>query len=122
MARGDFTHADVFDPEIVSCTHGVWPEEEAVETHGLAELGAELLGWLQQWEHFTIEAGEFTEAGDRIAVTIRWKGRAKLGGAMMEGGGTDLWTFRDGKAVRLDLYVDHEKALAALRAGAGEGD
>jgi ketosteroid isomerase-like protein len=93
-----------------------------MEASGLEQLGVVMAGWLQPWQRpAVIEADEFIEEGSRIAVLIRWKGRGRQSGTPMESEGAHLWTFRDGKAVRYDVYRDRGQALAALR-GAGDPD
>jgi ketosteroid isomerase-like protein len=100
---------------VVSSSYGIWPGGEA-ETVGLDEVTAATTGWLEQWEHpFVIEAQEFIEGAGRIAVVVRWRGRSRAGGSVIEDENTHLWEFRDGKAVRFDVYRDRERALASLR-------
>jgi len=45
---------------------------------------------------------------------VRWNGRGKGSGLEIEATGAHLWTFRDGLAVRFDVYRDREEAGAAL--------
>jgi ketosteroid isomerase-like protein len=83
---------------------------------GLDEVTAATSGWLEQWEHpFVIEAQEFVEGEGGVAVVVRWRGRSRLGGSVIEDENTHLWQLRAGKAVRFDVYRDRERALAALR-------
>jgi ketosteroid isomerase-like protein len=119
---GDFAHTEIFDPDVASASYGIWPGGET-RTLGLDEVTAATSGWLEQWEHpFVIEAQEFVEGGGRIAVVVRWRGRSRLGGSEIEDENTHLWEFRDGKAVRFDVYRDREQALAALRDSRLDGD
>ena len=119
-ARGDFSRTDIFDPDIEQRGYG-WPEVRA--TRGLEGLSSHMTGWLESWERpFVIKADEFIEAGDRIAVLIRWQGRGKGSGMALESEGAHLWTFRDGKAVRYEVYRSREDALATLGKPAGDAD
>ena len=114
-ARGDFSHTEIYDPEVVSYSYGIWPGGET-ETRGLEEVIAATTGWLESWQRpFVIEAQEFIEAGERIAVRVRWRGRSRWGGREVESENAHLWEFRDGKAIRFDVYRHHDAALAALR-------
>jgi ketosteroid isomerase-like protein len=61
-----------------------------------------------------IEADEFIASGDHVLVLIRWKGTGKGSGVEMEAEGAHLWAFRDGLAVRFDVYRDRDEARAAL--------
>ena len=120
-ARGDFSSTDIYDPEVLSRSYGIWPGGET-ETKGLDEVTAATTGWLESWERpFVIEAEDFIEAGARVAVRVRWSGRARWGGGKVESRNTHVWEFRDGSAVRFDVYRDHDRALAAL-GDAGEGN
>lgn len=111
--RGDFSREDIFDPEVEHRSQG-FPEGPA-DARGLEQLRERMRHWFRAWEHPTlVEADEFTEAGERILVMIRWKGRGKESGMPMEGEGAHLWTFREGSAVRFDVYRDRAEALAAL--------
>jgi ketosteroid isomerase-like protein len=108
------TGADIFDPEVESTSIGVWPEGER-SVKGLEELWSLMSEWLRTWKRpLRITADEFIESGDRILVMIRWQGAGRGSGAEIEGAGAHLWTFRDGLAVRFDVYRDRELARSAL--------
>jgi ketosteroid isomerase-like protein len=114
-ARGDFSRTEIFHPEVVSRSYGIWPGGET-ETRGIEEVTAASAGWLESWERpFVIEAEEFIESGPRIAVRVRWRGKARWGGATVESENTHLWELDGGQATRFDVYGEHEQALAALR-------
>lgn len=118
-ARGEFSRTDIFDPAVEMRGYG-WPE--AMEARGLEQLGVVMAGWLELWQRpALIEADEFIEEGGRIAVLIRWRGKGRESGTPMEAVGAHLWTFRDGKAVRYDVYRDRDQALAALRESGDAG-
>jgi len=78
--------------------------------------------YLQSWQRpFIVEALEFVEGDGRIAVRVRWKGTARSGGGQVESQNTHVWEFRDQRAIRFDVYDDHDEALKALRAPPGGG-
>lgn len=64
---------------------------------------------------FTVEPGEMKFAGNRVLVAARTRGRAVETGERHEGMEYDLWTLRDGRACRLEIFFDREEAEAALR-------
>ena len=118
-AEGDFSRNDLFDPEVVVRSHG-YPE--AVDAQGLEQLKEVLAGWLEPWQRpYVVEAEEYISEGNRVAVMIRWRGSGRESGTPMESEGAHLWEFREGRAVRYEVYRDRGQALAALRLGAGEG-
>ncbi|HKH22032.1 MAG TPA: nuclear transport factor 2 family protein [Solirubrobacterales bacterium] len=113
-SKGDFTYSEILDPEIKSESFGVWPEGQG-KTENRRELAAAIGRWLSAWQRpLTIDAEEFVQRGDRILVLVRWNGRGKGSGLEIEATGAHLWTFRDGLAVRFDVYRDREEAGAAL--------
>ncbi len=119
-ATGDFSRAELFDPEVEMRGYG-WPED--MQASGLEQLGVVMAGWFEPWQRpAVVEAEEFIVQRGRIAVLIRWRGRGRESGTPMESEGAHLWTFRNGKAVRYEVYRDRDQALAALHEQAGDGD
>jgi|1185.fasta_scaffold405579_2 ketosteroid isomerase-like protein len=111
---GDYTAEDIFDPGVEMDTFGMG---EPMRASGVGDVAATLGGWLSAWERpLVIEADELIPAGTRILALVRWRGRGKGSGVEMESEGAHLWTFRDGLAVRFDVYRDRDEARAALTA------
>lgn len=114
-ARGDYSRSDIFDPEMVMETFGL---AEPMRAENYEEFVAQMREWLAVWGRpLTIDAEELIESGDRILVMVRWKGHGKGSGVEIEATGAHLWTFRDGLAVRYEVYRDREEARAALEGG-----
>jgi ketosteroid isomerase-like protein len=89
------------------------PDER--DYYGLAEFqrGTEL--WLEEWDSFRYEIQELTDVGDRVLMEIRLWGIAKGSGAEVERRDVfHLWTMRDGKAQRCDVYLNRPDALEAV--------
>lgn len=113
-AAGEMRRSDIFDPDVECKTFGVFPEGD-MSVRGIEELWSLMLNWLRTWrDPLTITAEEFIQSGDRILVLIRWKGAGRGSGAEVEAVGAHLWSFRDGLAVRYDVYRDREEARSAL--------
>jgi ketosteroid isomerase-like protein len=68
-------------------------------------------------EDYRPEIEDIVDAGDGRVLTLAIEhGRGRGSGAQVEASKTaHLWSLRDGKAVRLDLFLDRERAAAALR-------
>jgi ketosteroid isomerase-like protein len=66
--------------------------------------------WLRGWENWRCEAEEFLSAGDRVVVLTRYRGTGREG-IELESPAAHVWTMRDGKATRLDVFVDRGRAL-----------
>ena len=88
------------------------------------ERGAEgqsdkLLAWLSTWEHWRVEVEEYRTNGDFVVVLTRYIGRGKGSGVDVDTPGAHLWTVRDGRAVRMVVVSDRERALEAAGLQAG---
>jgi ketosteroid isomerase-like protein len=59
------------------------------------------------------EPEEFTEAGDRVLVAIRRRGRGKTSGVDVHESQWHVWTFRGDKAVELRTFVAEDQAREA---------
>jgi hypothetical protein len=55
------------------------------------------------------------DAGDRVVAFVRYSGRGRESGIEIAGMGTDaqVWTLRNGKALRVELYGGTSDALEA---------
>ena len=76
-----------------------------------------LLEWLRQWTGWKVEAEEFLVAGDLVVVLCRYRGSGTASGVEVDTRGAHLWTMRDGRAVRLEVFSSPERALAAAGLG-----
>ena len=66
------------------------------------------------FEQVDIEPQEFFEHGDRIVVFLRVRFRPTGSSAAVENQIAHVWTFRDGKAVRCQIFPEREEALEAV--------
>ena len=64
-----------------------------------------------------MEPEEIIEAGDRVVVPLRLGGRARFTGIPIEFSLVHVATFRNGKALRVDVYADKAEALKAVGLG-----
>jgi len=83
---------------------------------GAAEVRHALEAQLEVFDEFQIEPEEIHEHGDRIAVRVRQRARGVASGAEVEIRIGHLWTVRDGKLVRLEVFAAGEGARAAVEA------
>src|SRR5512134_127374 len=115
-ARGDFgVGADLVAPDFE------WHQfPQAVEpgTRRGAEVGEALRNMFDVYENVRVEAGEFIDAGDKVVVIGRTRATAKGSGMPLENEVALVWTVRDGKLVRNEVFMDRREALEA--AGLGE--
>jgi ketosteroid isomerase-like protein len=83
---------------------------------GLAEVRSSIFDPLDDewWDDFRADPAEFIDAGDRVVVLGRYTARAKATGSALDVPFAHIWTFRDGKAVRFDQFLDTAGWVAAL--------
>ena len=112
--EGDFAvRADLLDPQIVFVMGEGLPDTGTyLGTDALAEY---MRGFLEPWTRLTIQAEELTEAGDSIVAAVVQRGVGSGSGAATELRYFHVWTFRGGRAIRLETFRDG----AAARAAAG---
>ena len=79
-----------------------------------AERNQRVYEWLSGWEDWRCEAEEYVVEGDHVVALCRYRGRGRGSGAAVDTKGAHLWTMRDGKAVRLEIFADRAKALAVV--------
>ena len=70
----------------------------------------------EAFDDYRPEIEQIRDAGDgRVLVLAVEHGRGRGSGAEVQAAKTaHLWTLRDGKAVRLDLFLDRERALEVV--------
>ena len=95
----------------VDATDRVLNPETYSGIDGVRRLADEMF---EIWDAWLIEPGEFVERGDEVFVEHRIHARGKGSGVQLEQTYWSVWTVRDGKASKLALYVDRDRALAAL--------
>jgi len=110
--RRDFDAAvEFFDPEID------WvlpPHQRSDSCRGPAEVRRFWQGLDETFDELRLDPQEFVDAGERVAVRLRFYGRGKGSGAELE---TEMYhqvtTFRDGTIVRIEYVTDWASALEA---------
>ena len=78
-----------------------------------AALGA-LANWAEQFDSLRVETTSLREAGDRALHGMKQFARARGSTVEIEGDLFMVWWFRDGKAVRMEMYNTLEQAEAAF--------
>lgn len=110
--RGDFWTPEVFDPEVeVVWATGVLDVEP---TRGLAGLEAGLREWFKAWDEMRMHADELIEVGDRVLALLTTFGRGRGSSIETTGKYAHVWTMRDGKAIRVEGFVDWDSARKSV--------
>jgi ketosteroid isomerase-like protein len=113
--RRDFDAAvEHFDPQV----DWVLPAHQRFDScRGPDEIKRFWEGLDETFDELRLDPQEFVDAGDRVAVRLRYFGRGKGSGAVIE---TELYhqvtTFRDGTMVRFDYVTTWDEALEIARA------
>lgn len=113
--RRDFDAAvRFFDPEIE------WvlpPLQRADSCRGPEEVKRFWRGLDETFDELRLDPQESVDAGDRVAIRLRYHTRGKGSGVEIEG---ELYhqvtTFRDGTMVRIEYFTDWDQALEAVAA------
>jgi uncharacterized protein len=111
-ATGDFWTPEIFDPDIEVEWASEMPDTEP--DRGLAGVTRGMRNWLAPWEDYRWEGDRFIAAGDRVLVLITARGRGKGSSVEVEAHWAHLWTFRDGKATRVEGFLDQADGLEAI--------
>jgi ketosteroid isomerase-like protein len=83
--------------------------------YGRAAIRNLLADYFETWESVRLEPEDFIEVDeDRVVVPFRLHARGEGSGAEVEAQMTQVWTVRDGKAVRVAAYNDRTEALEAV--------
>jgi ketosteroid isomerase-like protein len=111
--RGDFKASlPLFDENL---TLAIDPDIPDGGTYvGPSGLRKYMARFLEPWEFLTIAGASFKEVGDTILVDVTQSGTGRGSGAPVEMRYFQLWTFRSGKVIRLEVIMSEERALAAV--------
>ena len=88
-----------------------WPEQQIYE--GIEGTRAFMRNWLEPWNDWALEVEGFRDAGDRVVAIMRQRGTSKATGLAVDMAFGQVWTMRDGKQARMEMYADPAEALEA---------
>jgi ketosteroid isomerase-like protein len=91
--------------------HG-WPEQQVYE--GAAGARTFLTEWVDAWEDWVLEVEALHDAGDRVVAFLVQRGTSKARGMPVEMSFAQVFTFRDGKQARVEVYSERDEALRAV--------
>jgi ketosteroid isomerase-like protein len=110
--RGDFSYTPrVIDENCELILPAEFPGTQTARgPEGFRNVVAELE---EAFGDISYEPQEFADNGDLLLVTVRTVGHARHTGLVVDLLIYWLYTFRDGKIVRMEVYLDHGEALEA---------
>jgi len=89
-----------------------WPDQQVYDgPAGAMQFNAE---WADAWDDWELEPEDFIEAGERVVVIVNQRGRSKATGIPVDMRFAQVWTLRDGRAIRMQMYASVEEALDAV--------
>jgi ketosteroid isomerase-like protein len=111
-ATGDFL-AEIMDPGFVwnMSTFRGWPERQTYA--GIQGARRFIADWTEPWEDWELDLEALRDAGDRVVAITRQRGRSTATGITVELESAQVWTLREGKQVRMDMYASPAEALEA---------
>jgi uncharacterized protein len=68
----------------------------------------------EQWASRRMEPRDLIDAGDNVVASVRLVGVGRQSGVETMANAAHVWTFRDGKIVRLTVFQTMEEALEAV--------
>ena len=112
-ATGDYvseTHAPDFVWDM-SKFRG-WPEQQTYE--GVEGARVFLNNWLEAWDDWEVDVEALHDAGDQVVAIVRQRGRSKTTGLHVDMAYGQVFTLRDGRFARMEMYADPVEALEAV--------
>lgn len=103
--------AGYYDPDVE--LHE-WPTAPGAQAyHGIDGVRQALDTWFEVWEWMRVEIVDLAEAGDRVLVTLDQRAKGRGSEVEVEIRSYNVYTFRDGKVMRMELFTEREPALEA---------
>jgi ketosteroid isomerase-like protein len=113
FARGDLDAAiELMHPEIEA--HDPPEVPDATIYRGREAVRRDWEQTSELMEDFSIDVERTFDRGDEVVAFVRFRGRGRGSDAEVEAPMAHVWTFRDGKAVRLRQFIDRAEALGAV--------
>jgi ketosteroid isomerase-like protein len=92
-----------------------WPEQQLYEGRDGAQ--SFLDEWVAAWDDWQLDLEELHDAGAKVVAVMRQRGRSKTTGMPVDMSFAQVWTMRDGKRARMEMYSDPNEALRAVGLG-----
>jgi ketosteroid isomerase-like protein len=81
--------------------------------HGRDGVVEEAKRWEEMWSDYRFEVHALVDAGDKVVLLYRQVGKAKESGVEVEERAGWVYTLREGKIARVEMFQDRETALRA---------
>ena len=81
--------------------------------HGHEGVRESLTKFVGTWDEYRVEHHDITEAGDKLYLRAHISGKGRTSGVPGEFEQFQVWTFRDGKFARMEMFLDESEARRA---------
>ena len=81
--------------------------------HGPSGVVEEARRWEEMWTDYRFEVEDLIDAGDTVVLLYHQVGRAKESGVEVEERAAWVYTIRERKITRVEMFQDRESALSA---------
>jgi ketosteroid isomerase-like protein len=89
-----------------------WPDQQVYSgIEGAIQFNAE---WADAWDGWELEVEDYLDAGERVVAIINQRGRSKATGIPVDMRFAQVWTLREGQAIRMQMYASVDEALEAV--------
>jgi ketosteroid isomerase-like protein len=88
-----------------------WPEQQTYE--GIEGARAFLRDWGDAWDDWKLDVEAFHDADDKIVAIVHQHARSKTTGLPVDMTFGQVWSMREGKQARMEMYADPAEALEA---------
>jgi ketosteroid isomerase-like protein len=102
------------DPAIEVFDHDI--PDASYPYRGVEGIGTWLSDFGESWERYEMAVDRIVDAGDQVVSLFRIRAVGAGSGVAVERGDGIVWSFRDGRLVRIDYFNDQELALRAAEA------
>src|SRR5436305_9449816 len=113
--RGDWHPvAATMDQHVLLRLDPIWPEHHIYGRDAAIAFYEGLVEALAHGPGPEIEIEEVVDLGDRVVVRLRATVHARASGVKGEQRYTTITTFREGLAILVEFFLEHERALKAV--------
>ncbi len=88
-----------------------WPDQQVY--HGPEGAMTFITEWSDAWDDWKMEVEDYIDAGEQVIAIVTQRGRSKATGIPVEMRFAQVWTLRDGQAIRMHMYANVDEALEA---------
>jgi ketosteroid isomerase-like protein len=106
---------DAYADDMVLVNHGELRAASGPGVVGKEAVGAWFGDWFRSFDRdYRFEIEETRDLGDRVLIVARHRSRGRASGAPIDQHGAWIYTVRDGRVVRCDIYSERTAALEAV--------